>query len=231
MFINKLIWLVKKKLDTDFKQLFENTEQFLHTIDELITFSNQLISYLKNSENSNFWSNHQYLYNCYNIICENQLIFSHWLSLEKQIWQKYLDEIFSKNASSLILNLKTENSSIYNPELNGFWSTYSNFDTFKSTKCAECLLQIMKSIKDRYYNLPYPSKKIRFVNLQIDLLKDFHLRLCQILRDEGNNIFSKTYLGVLTTIDYVLKVLEEWKNSKVNWVLFFFKKNISQYFF
>lgn len=210
-----MIWLVKEKLDTDFRILFENSEQFLHTIDELLIFSDQLILYLNNKENSNLLSDHQYLYNCYNVICENQLIFSHWLRLEKQIWQKYLDDMFS-NSSSIVLNFKIEKSSIYNPELNDFWSkNYSNFDTFKSTKCAECFILIIKSIKDRFYNLPYPSKKIRFVSLQIDLLKDFHLRLCQILRDEENNIFSKAYLGVLTTIDYVIKVLDEWKNSKV----------------
>ena len=70
-------------------------------------------------------------------------------------------------------------------------------------------------IKDRYSNLPYPSKKLRFVNMQIELMKEFHMRLCQIIRGEVKSPFSKIYLGALNTVNYVIYVLDEWKNSPV----------------
>lgn len=206
--------LIKDKLETDIKMLLENSEQFLHTIDELLNFNNQLISFLKSNENAAFNTDYQNFYTSLHIICENQLIFNHWLNLEKQIWQKYLDEMFSNDSLSLFLNLNLENqlSQNFQDSNEGLLKN----ETFMSTKCAEYFILLIKSIQDRYYNLPFASKKLSFANLQIDLLKEFHLRLCQILRDEANNIFSKTYLGVLNTIHYVIKVLDEWKNSKVS---------------
>lgn len=69
--------------------------------------------------------------------------------------------------------------------------------------------------KDRYCNLPYPSKKLKFVNLQMELFTEFHLRLCQIIRNETKNQLGKIYLGVLNTVNYVIYVLDEWKNTSV----------------
>ncbi|RNA14140.1 RAD50-interacting 1 [Brachionus plicatilis] len=196
LFINKLVCLIREKLDADIKKLFDNSEQFLHTIDELLTFSNQLVSFLDSTESSSLFSDQQHFYTCLHIICENQFLFTHWLSLEKQIWQKYLDEMFSNQSQLFCSNFNIEKSPMNNSDLKDLWpANNSNFSSSKSTKCAECFILIIKSIQDRYFKLPYPSKQLRFVSLQIDLLTDFHLRLCQILRDEANNIFSKTCLG------------------------------------
>ena len=76
---------------------------------------------------------------------------------------------------------------------------------------------MLKTMKDRFSGLPYPSKKLRFVNLQIELIKDFHLRLCQIARDEVKNPFSRSYMGALNTINYIIYILDEWKNSTVRY--------------
>lgn len=68
---------------------------------------------------------------------------------------------------------------------------------------------------DRYENLPYASKKLRFLKMQITLMDDYRLRLCQINRDELKDPLSKTNFGVLNAINYILFILDEWKNSKV----------------
>lgn len=69
---------------------------------------------------------------------------------------------------------------------------------------------------DRYSNLPYPSKKLRFVNMQLELLNEFHMRMCQIIRSEVKNPFSKIYLGALNTVNYLIYILDEWKNTAVS---------------
>lgn len=122
------------------------------------------------------------------------------------------------------------------------WSCrYSDVDTMKPSHCAETFVLMIKAItgtmstslssslsldynfssfsfcllKDRYCNLPYPYKKLRFVSLQIELLNEFHLRLCQIIRSEVKTPFGKIYLGALNTVNYITYILDEWKNSSV----------------
>lgn len=60
------------------------------------------------------------------------------------------------------------------------------------------------------------------MSLQIELIGEFHMRLCQIIRDEttASNSFGKIYLGALNAVNYIISVLDEWKNSTVQLYLF-----------
>lgn len=206
--------------------LVKNQVQFSHTIDELILLNSQLENYLKSTQ-STVANN----YTCLHVICENSHLFSHWLNLERQVCQKKFDSMFSSlttNSLALedpsLLNSKTTfNLSMLNNDklLNEIWScNYSDVDAMRPPQCAESFIMLIKAITDRYSSLPYPSKKLRFVNLQLELMNDFHLRLCQIIRDEAKTPFSKSYLGVLNTVNYIIYILEEWKNSSVNFYFF-----------
>ncbi len=62
----------------------------------------------------------------------------------------------------------------------------------------------------------HQSKKLKFVSLQIELINDFHMRLCQIVRDEVKTPFGKIYMGALNAINYIINILDEWKNVDVN---------------
>ena len=42
------------------------------------------------------------------------------------------------------------------------------------------------------------------------------MRLCQIIRDETKAPFGKIYLGVLNATNYIINIIEEWKNSTVS---------------
>lgn len=41
------------------------------------------------------------------------------------------------------------------------------------------------------------------------------MRLCQIIRDEAKAPFGKIYLGALNAVNYIINILDEWKNSTV----------------
>ncbi len=218
--------LVKEKVEFDLHNLLKSQVQFSHTIDELLLFDSQLKTYLYASEFSIRENN---LYTCLHFICENPTLFSHWLNLERQVCIKKLDMIFSyltpvseidgsadKSISSILNNDNGQNVE----KLNEIWScNYSDVDTMKPPQCAESFILMLKTMKDRFSGLPYPSKKLRFVSLQIELIKDFHLRLCQIARDEVKNPFSRSYMGALNTINYIIYVLDEWKNLTVSFFL------------
>jgi hypothetical protein len=221
-----LLNLVKEKVEFDLHNLLKSQVQFSHTIDELLLFDSQLKTYLYASEFSIRENN---LYTCLHFICENPTLFSHWLNLERQVCIKKLDMIFSyltpvseidgsadKSISSILNNDNGQNVE----KLNEIWScNYSDVDTMKPPQCAESFILMLKTMKDRFSGLPYPSKKLRFVSLQIELIKDFHLRLCQIARDEVKNPFSRSYMGALNTINYIIYVLDEWKNLTVSFFL------------
>ncbi len=52
-----------------------------------------------------------------------------------------------------------------------------------------------------------------FLHLQISLMDEYRLRLCQINRELSNSL-DKIKLGVLNSINYMIYILNEWKNSK-----------------
>lgn len=211
-----MVNLIKEKLEFDLNSLLKNQVQFSHTIDELISFNSQLTTYLKSTE---FQTDNTY--SCLHVICENSILFSHWLNLERQVCQKKLDLLFSNLLLSNSINSADESakSLLLNNEklLNEIWScSYGDVDSMKPPNCAESFILMVKAITDRYSSLPYPSKKLRFVHLQLELINDFHLRLCQIIRDEAKTPFSKSYLGALNTVNYIIFILDEWKNSTVS---------------
>ena len=97
-FSNALLFkLVREKVYFDVNNLLKNQKNFSHTIDELISFDSQLKSYLKTTvDGRKLEKNKQGSYSCLHIICENNLIFSQWLNLERQSCQKNVDLIFIK---------------------------------------------------------------------------------------------------------------------------------------
>jgi hypothetical protein len=62
-------------------------------------------------------------------------------------------------------------------------------------------------------NISSPSKRLKFIQLERELIEDFHMRLCQIIRNEVKTPFSKIYLGALNAVNYIIYILDEWKMS------------------
>ena len=214
-----MLYLISEKIKYDQNSLIKNQLQFSHTIDEIIQFDTQIKNFLKDFTKVGY-TNSQF--SCLHILCENCDLFGEWTNLERQISQKKIDSMFAGlNNDSFKSDDKSNMSSgtsllSNDTSKNEIWScNYSDVDTMKPPHCAESFILILKSISDRYSNLPYPSKKLEFTELQLELLNDFHLRLCQIIRDESKTPFNKNYLGVLNTVNYIIYVLEEWKNSPV----------------
>lgn len=204
--------------------LIKNKFQFSHSVDELLLFDNQLKNYLKEFT----MYDDRYSYDCLHILCENEQLFHHWISLERQVCQKKLDTMFVVNDPTApggenLLNLNAEK------QMNDVWAcVYSDIDKMKPPHCAESFMSMINAITDRFNELPYQSKKLQFIALQIELINDFHLRICQIIRDEAKAPFGKIYLGALNAVNYVMSVLDEWKNSTV---LFIQNRNLNTEYF
>lgn len=76
---------------------------------------------------------------------------------------------------------------------------------------------------ERYKPLPYPTHRLRFLDLQLELLDDFRIRMLQVKNEETSNPLGHCYCAILNTINYTADVLKDWSEVVVS--------NISLYLF
>lgn len=83
------------------------------------------------------------------------------------------------------------------------------------TECADGFLTLLSTITERYETLPQPGHKLQFLQLQLDLIDDFRVRLLQMLREENLEPLTSKFPNILNTVNYVRNVLEEWSVNTV----------------
>ena len=71
------------------------------------------------------------------------------------------------------------------------------------------------SITDRYKPLPHPSHKLQFLDLQLELLEDFRIRIVQV-KDNTHNPLGERYCAIMNTAYYITEVLREWSELVVS---------------
>lgn len=70
-------------------------------------------------------------------------------------------------------------------------------------------------VADRYRLLPSARHQLQFVQLQLDLLDDYRVRLLQI-RGELQSPLSSDYCSILNTVAYIIGILQQWTNQPVS---------------
>ncbi len=60
------------------------------------------------------------------------------------------------------------------------------------------------------------SYKLKFLELQLELLDDYRIRLLQIKNGEANMPLSPVFCAILNTVSYVAQVLQEWSELVVS---------------
>ena len=106
------------------------------------------------------------------------------------------------------------------------WTSTSGFDTVddddgvRLTECAEGFLQMLLAITDRYKALPQPGHRLQFLDLQLDLLDEFRIRLLQLARQEKFlGLLAKSsqpnICAILNTVAAVVNVLNDWTDLPV----------------
>jgi hypothetical protein len=113
--------MVKEKIEDDFNKYLKNDElNFSHTIDEILLFDKQLHTYFQYPLDA---------YNCLNILCDNEVIFSNWLQLEYKICTKKVDLMFSNCNNTEI------------------WTcNFADIDENKPPHCTESFMLLIKTI-------------------------------------------------------------------------------------
>lgn len=68
-------------------------------------------------------------------------------------------------------------------------------------------------IADRYKSLSNPENQLRFVDLQLELLEEFRIRLVQVM--DKHDPLGEQSCAIFNAIYYLTEVLQEWNNSAV----------------
>lgn len=70
---------------------------------------------------------------------------------------------------------------------------------------------------DRYKSLTNPENQLRFVDLQLELLEEFRIRLVQVM--DKHDPLGEQSCAIFNAIYYLTEVLQEWNNSAVSFLL------------
>ncbi|KAG8577184.1 hypothetical protein GDO81_010095 [Engystomops pustulosus] len=185
-FTRGLVMLVLEKLSVDIPCLLYDDVLFCHLVDEVLLFQREL------------HTTHGYLGslpNCMHILSEDTF-FQRWLTVERKLALEKMDSMLSSEAA---------------------WSSQykdiSDVDEMKFPDCAETFMTLLLVITDRYKNLPTAEKKLKFLELQKDLVDDFRIRLTQVMKEESRALLGFKYCAILNAVNYIAAVLGDWADN------------------
>ncbi|KAK2176865.1 hypothetical protein NP493_625g01069 [Ridgeia piscesae] len=183
-FSRGLVQLAMEKMLADIPELLYDDHHYSHLIDETLTFDRELRLV------------HGYptsLPGCLHVLTEPQS-FNKWLTIERKFAQEKMDAILSSPSA-----------------WRSQYSDMADFDGNKVPECAESFTTLLLTITERYKPLPYTRHKLLFLDLQLELLDDYRIRLLQVKKEEGNDPLGARYGAILNSVNYVLDVLQQWR--------------------
>ncbi|UYV80052.1 RINT1 [Cordylochernes scorpioides] len=82
-------------------------------------------------------------------------------------------------------------------------------DEFKVPQCAEHFMELLSSLTDRCRLLTQPKLRLAFLDLQLELLDDFRIRLHQLAGTDQ----ADTFYAILNAVNYIINSLKEWSTQ------------------
>lgn len=91
-----------------------------------------------------------------------------------------------------------------------FSSLAADEDEMKITVCADMFVTLLQTITERYESLPQPGHRLQFLDLQLELLDDFRIRLLQLHHMETDDPVESRLPQIANTVNYIENVLLDW---------------------
>nr|XP_042911901.1 RAD50-interacting protein 1-like [Parasteatoda tepidariorum] len=179
-----LVRLAILRLKSDMKTLLDDDRLLSHTIDEILLFSREL-------KNQGYPQSYPDILQ----ILTSEPCFTRWRSLEHQGALEKMDKF---------LSLDTSWKSRYQDE--------SDIDDLHVPESAELFITLLLTMTERYCNVSGKDCQVSFLELQLELLDDFRLRLHQLSQCEMQEAIQPNFCGIMNAIHYIAMVLEEWNN-------------------
>lgn len=113
-------------------------------------------------------------------------IFARWIHVERKFALELMDEIVSDK---------------------GAWL---DVEGGEAAHCGEQLILLLQGITDRYKRLPQPGHRLQFLELQLELLDDFRVRVLQVMKSERQEPLTSHYPAILNTVHHITATLHHW---------------------
>ncbi|XP_015595516.1 RAD50-interacting protein 1 [Cephus cinctus] len=194
-FMRGLVQLAVEKLHSELPVVQYDDGLFAHLVDEALGFERELRESLFYPQNQPATV----------FVLTQAHIFVKWINMEKKYATEKMDAI---------LNSETAWEMLSGPDV----------DDMKVTECAEAFLTLLMTITDRYNHLPQPGHRLQFLELQLELIDDWRVRLLQLLHEDYEDPLNSIMPRILNTLHYVSTVLIEWGTTVHFLQLHFFKK-------
>ena len=120
----------------------------------------------------------------------NGQIFSRWLNMERKFAFEKLDNVLTGD---------------------GAWTPDIGDNLVPSA--AQSFLAVLLSVTERYKYLPHSQHRLQFLQLQLELLEDFRLRLVQLLRSENEEPLQSNLCPILCTVHHLITILANWAET------------------
>ncbi|KYN11646.1 RAD50-interacting protein 1, partial [Trachymyrmex cornetzi] len=194
-FMRALVQLAVEKLHSELPMVQYDDTLFAHLVDEALGFERELRETLL----------YPHTQPATIFVLTQAHIFVKWINMEKKYATEKMDAILSSNTA---------------------WErlTSPDIDDMKVTECADAFLTLLTTISDRYKHLPQPGHRLQFLELQLELIDDWRVRLLQLLHENYEDPLTSLMPYILNTLHYVATVLEEWGVTVHFLQLHFFKK-------
>ncbi|XP_011865404.1 PREDICTED: RAD50-interacting protein 1 isoform X1 [Vollenhovia emeryi] len=194
-FMRALVQLAVEKLHSELPIVQYDDALFAHLVDEALGFERELQETLLYPQTQPATI----------FVLTQAHIFVKWINMEKKYATEKMDAILSSNTA---------------------WERLAgpDIDDMKVTECADAFLTLLTTISDRYKHLPQPGHRLQFLELQLELVDDWRVRLLQLLHENYENPLTSLMPRILNTLHYVATVLEEWGATVHFLQLHFFKQ-------
>lgn len=180
-FMRALVQLAVEKLHSELPVVQYDDALFAHLVDESLGFERELRDTLLYPQSQPATV----------FVLTQAQIFVKWINMERKYAIEKIESILSSSSAWERVNL-------------------DDSDEMKVTECADAFLTLLTTISDRYNHLPQPGHRLQFLELQLELIDDWRVRLLQLLREEREDPFNPVIPRILNSIHYVAKVLMEW---------------------
>jgi hypothetical protein len=183
-FTRALCGLVVVKLNHDLPLLYEDDYLFGHCIEEILAFERELRF------------NVHYRPSVHETLTGEHTL-EKWLRIEKKYAIEKMDAMLSSDTAWL---------STSDVEFDGATVLYV-------TEVAEKFAKTLLAMTDRYNILPQREHRFQFLDLQLELLEDFRIRMLQMKNEFEDQPLGESFCGVLNTVHYVTLILEDWEDT------------------
>ncbi|KAH1025412.1 hypothetical protein HUJ05_010145 [Dendroctonus ponderosae] len=206
-FMRGLVQLAAEKLNSEISSIQFDDFAFSHSIDEALGFDKEL------RELYNYPASEPSIIG---ILTQAQVLVK-WLSMEKKYATEKMDAILSSSS------------------MDAFDLLTSDVEDLKITTCADAFITLLQTIAERqdltinfpYECLPQPGHRLQFLELQLELLDDFRVRLLQIVNAEEGDYMESKIPSVANTLYYVENVLVDWGTMLHYLNLYYYKNQIN----